>query len=69
MHTPAVYEAMETYVADGDDEVGFRAGDRIEVITKSMDGWWKIRFVCYTDICMTAKIVGPGLKLHEVHAR
>jgi hypothetical protein len=39
----AVYEAMESFSAESEDEVGFKAGDRIHVINKSMDGWWKIR--------------------------
>ncbi len=37
------YEAMETYFAENDDEVTMKAGERVEVIGKSMDGWWKIR--------------------------
>ena len=37
------YEALENYIPQSEDEVGFKAGDKIEVITKSMDGWWKIR--------------------------
>ena len=41
----AVYEAMESFSAESEDEVGFKAGERIHVINKSMDGWWKIRYV------------------------
>ena len=37
------YEAMESYKAENEDEVGFKSGDRIEVLSKSMDGWWKIK--------------------------
>ena len=40
---PVVYEAMESYFAENDDEITIKAGDRIEVISKSMDGWWMIR--------------------------
>ncbi len=40
-----VYEAMESFSAESEDEVGFKAGERIHVISKSMDGWWKIRYV------------------------
>ena len=43
--SPVVYEAMEGYTPISEDEVGFRAQDRIIVIAKSMDGWWKIRSV------------------------
>lgn len=39
----AVYEAMESFAAENEDEVGFKAGERVHVISKSMDGWWKIR--------------------------
>jgi hypothetical protein len=39
-----VYEAMESYYAENDDEITFKAGDRVDVISKSMDGWWKIRY-------------------------
>ena len=42
---PSVYEAMESYVPQNEDEVGFMTGDKIEVLSKSMDGWWKIRCV------------------------
>ena len=38
-----VFVAMESYAAENDDEVGFMAGDKIEVVNKNMDGWWKIR--------------------------
>ena len=37
---------MESFSAENEDEVGFKAGERIHVINKSMDGWWKIRYVC-----------------------
>ena len=36
---------MESFSAENEDEVGFKAGERIHVISKSMDGWWKIRCV------------------------
>ena len=39
----SVYEALENYTPQSEDEVGFRAGDKVEVLAKSMDGWWKIR--------------------------
>ena len=38
-----VFVAMESYAAENDDEVGFKAGDKIEVVNRNMDGWWKIR--------------------------
>ena len=40
----AVYEAMESFAPENEDEVGFAAGERLHVISKSMDGWWKIRY-------------------------
>ena len=39
----SVYEALENYIPQSEDEVGFKAGDKVEVIAKSMDGWWKIK--------------------------
>lgn len=39
-----VYEAMETYFAENDDEITMKAGDKVEVISKSMDGWWRIKY-------------------------
>ena len=47
---PSVYEAMESYVPQNDDEVGFMTGDKIEVLSKSMDGWWKIRCVVLVSV-------------------
>ena len=41
----SVYEAMESFAPENEDEVGFSAGERLHVISKSMDGWWKIRYV------------------------
>jgi hypothetical protein len=37
------YEAMESYSAQSEDEVTFKTGDTIQVLSKSLDGWWKIR--------------------------
>lgn len=34
---------METYFAENDDEITIKAGDKVDVINKSMDGWWKIK--------------------------
>ena len=39
------YEAMESYSAQSEDEVTFKTGDTIQVLSKSLDGWWKIRYV------------------------
>ena len=49
LSSTSVYEAMESFSAENDDEVGFRAGERIHVIHKSMDGWWKIRYRPYVQ--------------------
>lgn len=37
------YEAMESYVAQSEDELGLSVGERVTVLHKSLDGWWKIR--------------------------
>lgn len=49
-----VYEAMESYFSENDDEITMKAGDHVEVISKSMDGWWKIR------------CVGPGFHWNQL---
>ena len=36
---------MESYSAQSEDEVTFKTGDTIQVLSKSLDGWWKIRYV------------------------
>ena len=40
---PKDYEAMESFVPQSEDEIGFEAGEKVEVLHKKMDGWWKIR--------------------------
>ena len=35
---------MESYSAQSEDEVTFKTGDKIQVLSKSLDGWWKIRY-------------------------
>ena len=52
---PTVYEAMESYVPQNEDEIGFNTGDKIEVLSKSMDGWWKIR--CVVCVCWCVEVV------------
>lgn len=37
------YEAMESYVPQSEDEVGISVGEKVTIVHKSMDGWWKIR--------------------------
>ena len=39
---------MESYSAQSEDEVTFKTGDTIQVLSKSLDGWWKIRYVHIT---------------------
>ena len=34
---------MESYIPQSEDEIGLSAGDKVVVIHKSMDGWWKIK--------------------------
>ena len=48
-HTHTVYEAMEEYSPVSEDEIGFKVHDKIKVIAKSMDGWWKIRSAIKPD--------------------
>ena len=44
------YEAMESFVPQSEDEIGFEVGEKVEVLHKKMDGWWKIRCVDITHI-------------------
>lgn len=37
------YEAMECYIAQSEDEIALSVGEKVTVVYKSMDGWWKIR--------------------------
>ncbi len=43
---------MESYFADNEDEITINAGDSVEVISKSMDGWWKIKYVHHNKVHM-----------------
>ena len=38
------YEAMESYIPQSEDEVGISIGEKVTIVHKSMDGWWKIRY-------------------------
>jgi hypothetical protein len=38
-----VYEAMDNYFAQNDDEIEVSVGDKVTVMHKNMDGWWKIK--------------------------
>ena len=35
--------AIESYTARSEDELSYRAGDEVEVLSTSNLGWWKIR--------------------------
>ena len=38
------YEAVDSYKAENDDEIELSAGDKVVVLHKNMDGWWKIKY-------------------------
>lgn len=38
-----LYEAIDGYQAINQDEVSIKQGDTVQVINRSMDGWWEIR--------------------------
>ena len=43
---PEYVYGLHEFHPENEDEVGFRAGDRLEVIEKDHlyeDGWWKVR--------------------------
>lgn len=60
----AVYEAMESYFAENDDEITMKAGDCVDVISKSMDGWWKIRYIAKYYVAIADCITLPGEEVH-----
>jgi hypothetical protein len=41
----AAADALYDFVADGDDELSVSAGDRLVVLDKEGDDWWKVRNV------------------------
>ena len=41
-----LYHAHTAYVGSCGDEVSFDRGARLEVLNKSVSGWWTVRYVC-----------------------
>jgi hypothetical protein len=44
--------ARHDFIPEHEDEVGFRAGERIEVVERDDlygDGWWQVRFALYSS--------------------
>ena len=39
------YEVMDTFKAENEDEIELYPGDKVVILSKSMDGWWKIKYV------------------------
>ena len=39
-----LYEAVGEYKAVNQDELSIKQGDTVQVINRSMDGWWEIRY-------------------------
>lgn len=37
------FEVMDTYKTENDDELELSPGDKVVVLSKNMDGWWKIK--------------------------
>ncbi len=37
------YTSVEAYTADEDDELSFPKGITVDVLQKSLDGWWLIK--------------------------
>ena len=35
-----MYEAVTEFVTDSNEEIGFVAGDLLEVLEKNLEGWW-----------------------------
>ena len=39
-----LYEAVGEYKAVNQDELSIKQGDTVQVLNRSMDGWWEIRY-------------------------
>lgn len=47
----ALYCAVRSYVTKKDDEVSVPIGSVVEVLRKSDDGWWLIRYLILSACC------------------
>lgn len=47
-----LYEAIGEYQAVNQDEISIKPGDTVQVINRSMDGWWEIRWALQLSIYM-----------------
>lgn len=57
---PDYVYALHDFLPENEDEVSFRAGDRIEVVEKDDmygDGWWQ---VCIFYLCLGATSLALG---------
>ena len=43
-YTEGIYEAIGDYKARNQDELTIKQGETFEVINRSMDGWWEIKY-------------------------
>lgn len=41
--SPEKYYSVDHYNVEEEDEVPLRQGEVVEVLQKSMDGWWKVK--------------------------
>ena len=55
--------ARHDFAAEHDDEIAFRAGERIEVVEKDEvynDGWWQVRYRFLRLLCADPISVAPS---------
>ena len=46
------YAAMESYIAKESDEISLPQGTIVDVLKRSVEGWWTIRYVFMVPIVM-----------------
>ena len=59
---PEYVYALHDFTPEHDDEIAFKAGERIEVIEKDDlygDGWWQVRFLGLTMFSFAIAFLVP----------
>lgn len=52
-----MYTAVKTYKATKNDEISVNIGTVVEVLQKSDNGWWIIRYLTHPHTCKTKSVV------------
>jgi hypothetical protein len=60
---PDYVYALHDFLPEHEDEVSFRAGERIEVVEKDDlygDGWWQVSLISLCSAASCSVVHGPG---------